>query len=306
MRPAPGSDRVGVMSVAEALVVRGGVATRAQLILDTSRGAVDRALQAGQVVALARGRYAASDVEAARALAHELSAVLSHRHAALHWGWAVKLAPVRPDVTVPRNRRLRAAQTSRVVVHRATLHADDVADGVTSRERTLVDCLRTLPEDEALAVADSALRDGFSGARLRSLVRDARGPGALRARRLAAMATPEAANPFESVLRWLASRTQGLRVRPQVPIHEPEFVARPDLVDEDLRIVLEADSFAWHGGRADLARDARRYNDLAVRGWLVLRFSWDDVMHHPEVVLETLRRAVARRTNLACCPCAVA
>jgi very-short-patch-repair endonuclease len=54
--------------------------------------------------------------------------------------------------------------------------------------------------------------------------------------------------------------------------------ARPDLVDEDLRLVLEADSFEWHGDRVALRDDARRYDLMVVNGWRVLRFAWEDVM----------------------------
>ncbi len=68
---------------------------------------------------------------------------------------------------------------------------------------------------------------------------------------------------------------------------------RPDLVDDRLRIVLEADSFEWHGGRSALARDARRYNTLVVDGWLVLRFAWEDVMHDPRYVRAVLVAATA-------------
>ena len=57
--------------------------------------------------------------------------------------------------------------------------------------------------------------------------------------------------------------------------------------------MLEADSFEWHGGRDDLARDARRYDRMVVHGWLVLRFSWDDVMHDPTYVRQILEAAVA-------------
>ena len=60
------------------------------------------------------------------------------------------------------------------------------------------------------------------------------------------------------------------------------FLGRPDLVDEHLRIVVEADSFEWHGERAALRADARRYNAFVVNGWLVLRFCWEDVMFHPD------------------------
>jgi hypothetical protein len=66
------------------------------------------------------------------------------------------------------------------------------------------------------------------------------------------LATPDAANPFESVLRGICLEVPGLVVRPQLLILTPRSSARPDLVDEDLRIVLEADSFAWHGDRAAL------------------------------------------------------
>jgi very-short-patch-repair endonuclease len=118
-------------------------------------------------------------------------------------------------------------------------------------------------------------------------------------RRVAAAASPEVANPFESCLHALALRVDGLRVRPQVTIREPGIVARPDFVDEELRIVLEADSFAWHGGRAQLSADARRYDLLVVSGWLVLRFSYEHVMGQPDFVLHVLARAVdlARALN---------
>jgi len=170
------------MPVADVLALWGVVATRRQLIAGTPHVEVDHAHAAGEVIVLACGRYAAPDAGSALRDAHEMSALLSLRHAALHWGWAVKVIPDRPDVTAPRNRRLSVSQSARVSVHRATFHAGDVSAGVTSQEHTLVDCLRTLPEDEALAIADSALREGFLAGRLASLVRDARGPGARQAR----------------------------------------------------------------------------------------------------------------------------
>ena len=63
----------------------------------------------------------------------------------------------------------------------------------------------------------------------------------------------------------------------------------------ELMIILEADSYEWHGGRAALARDARRYNWFVVHGWLVLRFSWEDVMFDPDYVLEVITAVVALR-----------
>ena len=70
-------------------------------------------------------------------------------------------------------------------------------------------------------------------------------------------------------------------------------MARPDLVDRALRIVMEADSYEWHGGRAQLSADARRYDLLVVNGWLVLRFSYEHVMTQPDFVRRVLLAAVA-------------
>ena len=57
--------------------------------------------------------------------------------------------------------------------------------------------------------------------------------------------------------------------------------------------MLEADSFAWHGNRAALRNDCRRYTWLARHGWCLMRFAWEDVMHQQDYVLEVLRDMVA-------------
>lgn len=119
-----------------------------------------------------------------------------------------------------------------------------------------------------------------------------RGPGSGQVRRLARLADGRAANPFESVLRAIALGVPGLRLRPQHRI-ATEPPAKVDLADEDLGLVLEADSFAWHGDRAALRADCRRYDLLVVAGWRVLRFSWEDVMHDQEFVCRVLVAAVA-------------
>ncbi len=56
----------------------GGVATRAALVAATSRAHVDGALRTGEVVALARGRYALPGAEEALAAAHRLTGIVSH------------------------------------------------------------------------------------------------------------------------------------------------------------------------------------------------------------------------------------
>lgn len=284
----------------------GGTATRAQLLTLATRTDLARSLDRGEVVRVARDRYVLASTDAAVSTAHALSGVLCLTSAALHHGWAVKTLPERPHVAVARNRRLSPGQRAQAEVHRASHQPDDLAGGVAmSKDVTLVQCLRSLPFNEALAVADSAARAGDVAA-LRRAARTARGAGAARVRAVAAAASAEAANPFESVLRAIALDVPGLTVEPQRLITSVTPWVRPDLVDLRLRIVLEADSFEWHGSRAALRRDARRYNLLVADGWIVLRFSWEDVMHDPTHVRTVLTAVTARRTEVACAACPAA
>jgi len=236
-------------------------------------------------VRLARDRYALPVADAAAAAAHAHRGVVSHLSAAVSWGWEVALPPPRPHVTVPKHRR--RPRTSPAHLHWVDLQAWDIDDGVTTPERTLLDCLRALPFDDGLAVADSALRHGFGQDRLRALARSAQGPGSSRVRRVADAASGLAANPFESVLRAQALEV-GLKVEPQVWVEG----VRPDLVDVTRNLVLEADSFSWHGSRAALRRDCRRYNRLVIAGWVVLRFAWEDVMHERDHTRSVLAAVV--------------
>lgn len=273
-----------------------------------SRGEVDRALRHGEIVAVGRGRYALSSIDEAVRRAHALNGILSYTSAALHHGWEVKAVPERPHVTVPRKRKISPERRREVELHRADLSNDEVDGIATSKEVTLTQCLRSLPFGDALAVADSAARHG-ERALLRRVAITARGPGSPQIRRTVEAARDEAANPFESALRSVALDVPDLEVEPQVLIRSDSGWTRPDLVDRERRIVLEADSFEWHGGRAALRRDARRYNLLVVDGWIVLRFAWEDVMFDPEYVHRVLVAVVALvdgRTQVTTCTCGAA
>jgi very-short-patch-repair endonuclease len=196
---------------------------------------------------------------------------------------------------VRRGRKLSADQRADVVVHWSNLAADQVEHGVTTPLRTVVDCARILPFDEALAVADSALRSGaVTRADLDAI--DVRGAGADAVRRVLTHADGRAANPFESVLRALCIEA-GLVVEPQATLDLGTGDVRPDLVCHMLRLVLEADSWTFHATRKAHRRDCARYNLLVVRGWRVLRFTWEQVMHdqaYVRWVLAELTRSVGR------------
>ena len=148
--------------------------------------------------------------------------------------------------------------------------------------------------DEALAVADSSWRDGLDPL---EVFRQAKALAPRLSRRVVAVlrhVDRGAANPFESVLSAHCIRA-GADVVTQLQIRDKTFYAEVDIAIEELRIVVEAESFEHHGDRRALKRDCRRYTGLAARGWVVLRFTWEEVMFEPDYVIDAIRATVAVR-----------
>ena len=145
-------------------------------------------------------------------------------------------------------------------------------------------------------MADSTLRCGaISAQELKAAAAASRGPGSEQVRRVAAAADGRAANPLESMLRALVLDVPGLCVEPQLPVRTRHALYHPDLVDTDRQIIIEADSWTWHTDQQAHGRDCVRYSTMAIAGWLVLRFNWEQVMLSPTYVLRTLRAAAESR-----------
>jgi hypothetical protein len=155
-----------------------------------------------------------------------------------------------------------------VSIHWANVADDPVVDGVTTPLRTVVDCARVLPFDEAIAIADSALRSGLvTRADLDAI--DVRGAGA----------------------------DAGIVVEPQAAVDLGTGTIHPDLMCHALRLAFEADSWSFHASRMAHRRDCARYNLLVINGWRVLRFTWEQVMHdqaYVRWVLAQVARSVGR------------
>jgi len=281
---------VGVHPVA-ATERLGGTASAVDLLRLTTRRRLRRAVRRGEVLQLSRGRYALPTASEAFARARQLSAVVCLRSAAAHHGWPLKQQPEIPELAVPRGRSVAVERRDGVRVVWTDLGVDDVHDGVTNPLRTVVDCARRLPFDEALAIADSALRSGLvTRDELDAIV--VRGAGAAAVRKVVRHADGRSANPFESVLRALAIDA-GLDVEPQAAVDLGTGTVHPDLVDRSRSVVLEADSWTHHATRAAHRRDCARYNLLVLDGWRVFRFTWEQVMHdqaYVRWVLDHLRR----------------
>ena len=288
-----------IAHIVAALTRAGGFGDRNLLRTVATDHAIRCAVDSGAIVRLRRGRYGLPTARHHLERAARMSATLSDLSAAVHWEWPVKHLPERPTVTVGRHRTVAAPDQKETEVHWRELGPDEVVDGVTSPVRTVLDCIGTLPFDEALGVADSALRSGLvRDFELAAAVQTLRFRGARKARRVAQAADRRAANPFESCLRAIAVEFPEFRFIPQLTIDAPGMWVSVDLGDPVARLVLEADSFEHHGSRKGLVRDCSRYDELTVRGWTVLRFTWEHVMLRPDYVRWCLRNVFADRAGV--------
>jgi very-short-patch-repair endonuclease len=281
-------------SVGTVLGRLGGWAHRGPLIAATSRRAVAAALERGEIERIALGIYALPGLPATEAAVLAYDGVLSHLSAAQAFGLPLLLAPEKPHVTLPPHRHPRPGPPA--VLHWAHTSAAERRDRITSLQRTVVDCARTLPFGESLAVADAALATGrLVQDELIAAASALRGYGCPNARRTAAAASGLSESFLESVLRSLLIDAGVDGFEPQVLVTHGSFRARVDLGHRVALLALEAEGFAFHGSRRDFAADCHRYDELVAAGWLVLRFTYEQVIGDPAWVIATVRAALAQR-----------
>ena len=68
-----------------------------------------------------------------------------------------------------------------------------------------------------------------------------------------------------------------------------------DAVWTEHRVVVELDGLRFHRTPEQQRRDRRKDRQLATAGWLVLRYSWLEVVERPSEVVAEVRRALAQR-----------
>jgi hypothetical protein len=267
-----------------ALLSLGGAARWKSLIeAGVTDGHLRAAVRRGHVVR--RGvAYALPEAADDVVVAARLDGRLTCTSAAPHLGLDRLFSPARPHVAVPRSTPRRE---SPAVVHRTGAGPGRVVPRLDALEDA-VRC-RCLPPVETLVMVDSALR-----AR-RIDVLDLRcrfvGPGSARHRGLLDLADPRSGSPIETVAR-LALRAAGLPVVSQVWFPE---IGRVDFVIGGW-LVVEVDGYGFHSTREQFRNDRRRANLIAARGMVLLRFSFDDVMHRSDhVVAQVTQVLVAGR-----------
>lgn len=207
--------------------------------------------------------------------------VLSHAAAARLWDFngfssaAVEISTSRPkrNVSLP------------FKVHRVSRHlANEVETGldipVTSVRRTILD-LTGIRHPRAERVLDQALaRDQTSLGAMWLLYEEewTRGRRGIAILRSFLHDRTQGEVPDDSELEFLLDAIVRDFALPQPvrqhPIELSDRTVRVDYCYPDFRLIVEADSYAFHGDRATFDSDRERDAELQALGWRVLRFTW--------------------------------
>jgi hypothetical protein len=227
--------------------------------------------------------------------------VASHRCAAALWGLRGCENRV-VEVTVVGRRR---PDVPGATTH-TTRYLDDVdvtervGVPVTTPARTLLD----LGAVEPLHVVEAALEDALHRKLVtrswleRSLERTGvpgrDGAGVLRC---LLRARDPALVPTESALEDALVRLLRRAGLPE-PVRQYWITAsgrppvRVDLAYPGARLAIEAQSMAWHAGRADLQMDCDKHNLLVGLGWRLLQFTRQDIRSRPRLTVDIVTTAL--------------
>jgi very-short-patch-repair endonuclease len=225
----------------------------------------------------------------------------SHRAAAsLHRLEGFRSAPLELSL----NRRGRKPP-GLIVHHRNFALPIRSIDGTpaTSLELTLLDLHAVVGArragralDDALGGGRTSLRDLY-GSLGRYAKRGRRGVQAFR--RALEIRDPELAemhNVLERAAREAIARSRLPKPRKDHRVFDDAVcMAEIDFAWLEVLLGVEVDGHAWHSSKASLAKDKARDRWLELRGWLILRFTWDDVFERPDQMVEDIRSALILR-----------
>lgn len=286
---------------------QGGYIRRAQLISQgLSPSAIDRRVSEGEITAVTPGVYlvipSTDHTDLMRGAVLSLpDAVVSHQSAAhiLHFP---NLPALVPTVVVPSHTTHRFP---RVTVRRS----DDLIDSdvveveglaVTNTTRTFFDLGRLLDFKEfdaigeALIIAGRMELDGFE--RMTDRLARRGKPGSRSAHDFLEIraGTDRRATVLERKGRAVLSAAGLPEPTPQCPIPWAPGRRFDDAYPES-RLAIEWDSRAWHQQRAAMAADRQRDRDAAAHGWVLLRFTWDEITNTPLDIVETVATLLHER-----------
>ena len=197
----------------------------------------------------------------------------------------------------------RAQLAGVAVLRRPETQTGDIARDLrfVSARDALADCLTVLPAPAAAGVLDAALQKRY--VRPETLAEDLEarlGRGRRNAaglRRLRDRAMSGSRSEAEQRMARLLQRSDTGPWMPNYALRDAvgRVVAEIDFAHVALRIAIEVDGRSFHSDRRAFEHDRWRQNALVVGGWLVLRFTWEQITERPDEVVATICAAVAQR-----------
>ena len=124
-------------------------------------------------------------------------------------------------------------------------------------------------------------RRGRAGTALMREMLEKRGPGYV-----------PPASELEALYVAVAEAFALPRADRQVRLGGNDLVGRVDFYYRAAKLVVEADSRRHHDSLLDREADSRRRGELAAAGWRLIPVTWWQLVHEPEVVSATIRRAL--------------
>jgi Protein of unknown function (DUF559) len=201
--------------------------------------------------------------------------------------------PWTPTVIVP------AGHSSDSGPYRTTLaHEDVVLLGplpVTSAVCTAVHLVQFLPLRPGVVSLDCAYRSRqVTRHEISSALATRRGHGIIRARQALELSDPLSGSVIESEARLLFHEAGLPRPSTQHPFGEADLKFFLDFAWPDFMLLVEIDGREFHIGRDPFQRDRTRQNALVRGGWIVLRFTVEDIRQRPARVIAEIRHFLDR------------
>lgn len=279
---------------------QGAVLTRAQLRgSGVTRRQLDRLVATESLVRVGRGLYTQVGVaggweaELWMAVLDAGPGAVAYRLSAGAW-WQLDGVPAGAiEVAVGRGHQSRSARTCRL----PTLKAEQVTHHhglpITTTARTLADLGGVASHGTVERALESSLRTGLVALEeVEALAGSLRSRGAGVLRSVLAVrprGAPPTGSDAETLFAQIARRC-GLpppERQYRVLLRGREY--RLDFAWPALRLAVEIDGFEVHGRPGALRADLRRQNRIQLDGWLILRFTWADLVQHPLEVEGDLR-----------------
>ena len=221
-------------------------------------------------------------------------------------GYKWRLAACRavpPLIITPRKLADRSVSALRVREPLPAIDQDQIDTiPVTSATRTLVDLSATVSPRRLQHAFDSALHRRLTtpdrvALRLEDLNRRGRrGAGTLQRMVDEALCKPTPHSGLERTFLWLLDAAGYPEPARQFPVDIGwERPVHIDFAYPELLIGIETDGYEPHSSRGQWEQDRRRDAALALMGWLIIRFTRDDILRRQDYVLATLAEALRVR-----------